>query len=107
MCLTVPHWLEFGTYVHVVLAHILWLLAGLFSLKDSLDKGQVVKGADLQGFSVFQFGQAYYSNKWQGQGYYSDKGQGQGYYCLSQEFFGLSASAGSGIVTVLGIFLLF
>ena len=34
-------------------------------------------------------------------------GQGQGYYCLSQEFFGLSASAGCGIVTILGIFLLF
>ena len=39
-----------------------------------------------------------------GQGF---RGQGQGYYCLSQEFFGLSASAGCGIVTVLGIFLLF
>ena len=94
--------------MHVVLAQILWLLAGLLSFKDSLDKGRGIEGGG--GKKGLQFGhQGYYiSDKRQGQGYYSDKGQQeQGYYCLSQEFFGLPASAGSGIVTVLGIFLLF
>ena len=78
----------------------------LLALTDGLDKGQGIKGGVGKGL---QFEQGYYiSNKGQGQGYYNDKGQqGQGYYCLSQEFFGLPASAGSGIVAVLGIFLLF
>ena len=89
----------------------------LLALKDGLDKGQGIKGGVGKGL---QFEQGYYiSNKGQGQGYYNDKGQqGQGYYrddkgqgrvitAFPRNFFCLPASAGSGIVTVLGIFLLF
>ena len=49
---------------------------------------------------------------WQVQGYHSDKGAGlqgagAGLLLPFPGIFGLSASAGCGIVTVLGIFLLF
>ena len=67
-------------------------------IQRQFGQGLGIKGAEACSFD---------SDNGQGQGYYSDKGQRQGYYCLSQEFFGLPASAGSGIVAVLGIFLLF